>query len=240
MSDQGRGATLAVSAVISLLAVLLSADVVLIALHLTKPYFDALRPHHFSLEADRGIAEYCQYTKQAIVVLAMLWCWTRTKIATFAIWGVFFALMLYDDSHSLHERVGEELAAAWTLPAVVGLRPQDVGELLFAGAVGVLTISFLLAVNVFERGAARVHTLNVVLLLAALAVCGVLVDAIHVIAYFSGSRFSWVLAVLEDGGELIVMTLITIYACRLAAYGLRAEPPLPLDAGRLLFAGSRG
>jgi hypothetical protein len=236
VSEQGRGAALGVSAVLPLLAVLLSADVLLIAVHIAKPYFDTLRPHHFSLEADRGLAEYCQYIKQAIVVLAMLWCWHRTRVRTFVIWSVFFALMLYDDSHSLHERMGEELAATWVLPGFAGLRPQDVGELLFAAAVGAFTISSLLLVNAHERGAAKAHTLNVVLLLAALAVCGVLVDAIHVIAHFSGSRFSWVLAVIEDGGELIVMTLITTYACRLAAHGLRAQVPLPLDAGRLLLA----
>jgi hypothetical protein len=46
------------------------------------------------------------------------------------------------------------------------------------------------------------------------------------------------LAVVEDGGELIVMTLITTYACRLAAHGLSAQVPLPVDAGRLLVASS--
>jgi hypothetical protein len=234
VADHGRGATLGFSAVLSLLAILFCADLVLVTIHLAQPYFEALRPRHFSLEADRGIAEYYQYLKQAIVVLAMLWCWRRTKAPSFFVWSLFFALMLYDDSHSLHEGVGEDLAAAWALPGVFGLRPQDLGELLFAAAVGVLTVSLLLAVNAFERGAAAAHTLNVVLLLAALAVCGVLVDAIHVIAYFSGSRLAWVLAVIEDGGELLIMSLITAYAGRLAVYGLRARLPLPLDVGRLL------
>jgi hypothetical protein len=213
---------------------------VLVTIHLAKPYFEALRPHHFSLEADRGIAEYYQYLKQAIVVLAMLWCWRRTKATSFLVWTVFFALMLYDDSHSLHERLGEQLAAAWALPSVFGLRPQDLGELTFAATVAVLMLSLLLVVDVVERGAATAHTLNIVLLLAALAVCGVLVDAVHVIAYFSGSRLAWVLAVMEDGGELLVMSLIAAYACRLAAHGLRAQVPLPFDVGRLLRTPSTG
>lgn len=236
MIEQRRGAALTSSTVLLLLAALVCADVALIVLHLAKPYFAFLRPHHFSLEADRGLAEYFQYLKQAAVIVAMLVCWLRTKSPTFFVWSLFFALMLYDDSHSLHERVGAELAAAWALPGLFGLRPQDLGELVFALAVGVGTLGVLAVVSARDRGASLVPSINVVLLLAALAVCGVLVDAVHVVAYFSGSRLSWLLAVVEDGGELLVMSLIAAYAYQLAADGSSGRSRLPwaLDVGRAL------
>jgi len=236
LADHGRGTALASSAVLWLLAVLLCVDVAFIAMHVAKPYFEVLRPHYFSLEADRGLSEYYQYLKQAAVVVAMLWCWRRTASPSFFVWSLFFAFMLYDDSHAVHEQIGETLASAWALPASFGLRPRDVGEILFVLAVGVVTLAVLVVVSVRERGVAIVPTVNVLLLLAALAICGVLVDAIHVVAYFSGSRLAWLLTVIEDGGELMVMSVIVAYAWQLAAHGLRARWHLPRssDLARLL------
>ena len=239
VADHERGTALASSAVLWLLAVLVCVDVAFIALHVAKPYFEVLRPHYFSLEADRGLSEYYQYFKQAAVVVAMLWCWRRTASPSFFIWSLFFTFMLYDDSHSLHEQVGETLGAAWALPASSGLRPQDIGELLFALAVGVVTLAVLAVVSVRERGVAMVPTVNIMLLLAALAICGVLIDALHVVAYFSGSRFAWLLTVIEDGGELVVMSVIVAYACQLAAYGLRASWHLPRSSELARLLGGR-
>jgi len=119
---------------------------------------------------------------------------------------------------------GEWLAAAWALPAVFGLRPQDLGEILFAALVAVATLCALAASLVRERGAALAPSIVVTALLAMLAVFGVLVDALHVIAYFAESRWSWVLAVVEDGGELVVMSAIVAYTWWLAA--LQARPPV--------------
>jgi hypothetical protein len=219
-----------------LLAALACVDIVFVALHVAKPYFDALRPHYFSLEADRGLSELYQYAKQIAVVAAMLWCWRRTKSPSFALWAAFFAFMLYDDSYSVHERVGEVLGAAFAFPAIFGLRPQDWGELAFAAAVGALMLGLLAIFSARDRGATLAPTINLVLLLAALAVCGVIVDLIHVVAYYGGSRLAWILTVVEDGGELVVMSAITAYACNLAAYGFAARWRLSdlKDFGRVL------
>jgi hypothetical protein len=237
VAEHGRGTALASSAVLWSLALLVCIDLIFIAIHVAKPYIDALRPHYFSLEADRGISEYYQYVKQGAVVVAMLWGWRRTASPSFFVWSLFFAFLLYDDSSALHEQVGETLGAAWALPASFGLRPQDVGEILFALAVGIVTLVVLAVANARERGVALVPTVNILLLLlAALAVCGVLVDAIHVVAYFSGSRLAWVWTIIEDGGELVVMSFIVAYAWQLAAHGSRARWHLPRsgDLARLL------
>lgn len=45
-------------------------------------------------------------------------------------------LLLLDDSFELHERAGEAAAIVWSLPAVASLRPQDIGEILYALVVG--------------------------------------------------------------------------------------------------------
>ena len=67
-----------------------------------------------------------------------------------------------------------------------------------------------------ERREAVAPSIKLALMLGALVVCGVVVDAIHVIAYFSQSSLAWMLAIVEDGGELLVMSLIAAYAYQLA------------------------
>jgi hypothetical protein len=211
-----------------LLAALVSVDLALIALHLAKPYFELLRPHYFSLEADGGIAESYGYVKEGAVVVAMLLCWKRRRSPTFFVWSVVFAILLIDDSFSLHERVGEWLGIELGLPGWLGLRPQDVGELLFAAVLGCATLALLGAAIARERGAAVAPSITLAVLLGALVLCGVVIDAVHVIAYFSRSSLAWVLTIVEDGGELLVMSLIAGYAYKLT---IRTEsrlesPPL--------------
>jgi hypothetical protein len=222
MADQRPATALSVS-IIVLLALLVGLDFVLIAVHIAKPYFPALRPHHFSLEADRGVAEWFQYAKQAAIVALMLVCWLRRESRIFFVWSGLFAFLLLDDAYSLHEQAGEALAASLSLSPWFGLRPQDVGELLFAALVGVASLAALGAALIKERGTALHDSLRLVILLSALTFCGVVVDAIHVIAYFSGSRFAWVLTIVEDGGELIVTSVITAYAYWLAERAGHAE-----------------
>jgi hypothetical protein len=239
LAEGGRAAIVASAGFLWLLALLFCVDVAFVVVHVAKPYFDALRPHYFSLEADRGLAEIYQYGKQAFIVGAMMVCWSRTRSVSFGVWAALFAFLLWDDSHAVHEQIGEALGAAWALPAVIGLRPRDFGEILFALAVGTVTLAALLLVHLRERGVAIVPTVNLILLLVALAVCGVVVDAIHVVAYFGGSRFAWLLTVIEDGGELAVMSVIVVYAWQLAAHGLHARWHLPRSANLARMLGGR-
>lgn len=225
-------------AALALLALLVALDVALVALHVAKPYFPALRPHFYSLEADRGLAEWYQYFKQAGIVLGLLACWRSAREWPFVVWSATFAWLLIDDSFELHERAGEAAAIAWSLPAVSSLRPQDIGEILYALAAALSILSALaISLRYARRGAAAAPSVNLVALLAALAFCGVVIDAVHVVAYFAGSRLAWILTVIEDGGELFVMSVIAAYCWHLAAGGWRADRPAStrlaaLDVGR--------
>ena len=234
--DERHGAAKTSLLLLVLLGALVCVDFLLVALHVAKPYFAALRPHHFSLEADQGIAEYFQYLKQAAIIVSLFLCWRWTRMPSFLVWTIFFAFMLYDDSQSVHERVGEWLAVAWALPALFGLRPQDLGEILFASFVALATLGALGATLAREHASAIVHSINVALLLVLLTVFGVAVDALHVVAYFAESRWSWMLAVIEDGGELLVMSAIAVYACGLAALETRLlSLPRPFPFGDVLY-----
>ena len=125
----------------------------------------------------------------------------RKRLWSYAGWGILFAFLLADDAAQIHEQVGAWLGREYALPAVFGLRTDDLGELLFAAAVGASTIA-LVSVAAWREGTnSRRIARDMVCLLAALAALGVVADALHVIAYFQRSLLAQVLLVIEDGGE---------------------------------------
>lgn len=54
------GAVVSARSAALLLALLVTLDASLVVLHVAKPYFAELRSHFYSLEADRGLAEWYQ------------------------------------------------------------------------------------------------------------------------------------------------------------------------------------
>jgi hypothetical protein len=141
-------------------------------------------------------------------------------------WAVVFAFLLFDDAFQFHERFGEWLGAQYALPVAFGLRPDDIGELLFASAIGGLTV--LLIGFGFWRGdaAARTVSRDTALLVGVLAGLGVGVDILHVITYFKAPLLAQFLLILEDGGEMLVVTAIAAYVFNVLIHEGRATVDL--------------
>jgi hypothetical protein len=120
------------------------------------------------------------------------------------------------------ERLGFLLAEDLGLRAHFGLRGQDVGELLASAGVGLLFLPSL-ALAYWRAGrAVRRTLLDFALLLAVLVFFAVGVDMLHSIV---GPRGFWYqsFGVLEDGGELVTLSLLVWYAFLNAALDAPAE-----------------
>jgi hypothetical protein len=214
----GKSRPESTTAAFMLLMLLLCADLAFIVLHVVYVETGWLRGSDFSLEADRGLPEAFQYVKQFWIVVALaLTCW-RTRISVYGCWAVVFAFLLVDDAAQIHVRVGAWLGQEYSLPAVLGLRSDDLGELLFAAAVG-LSMIVLVGIAVLRTDAQQRRICrDTLLLVGALAFLGVLVDTVHVIAYFKGSLWAQILLLVEDGGEMLVMSLLTAYMFQVATH----------------------
>lgn len=193
------------------LVLLIAADLALIVLHVIYTETSLLRGRPFSLEADNGIPEAYQYVKQFWVALCMGALFRRTRAVVYTGWTLVFAFLLMDDAFQFHEHFGQWLGGQYQLPAIFGLRPDDIGELLFAAATGGVTV--LLIGFGFWRGDshARVVSRDMALLVIALATLGVGFDIAHVITYFKAPALAQFLLILEDGGEMIVVSLMAAY-----------------------------
>jgi hypothetical protein len=230
-----------------LLMLLLAGDLVYIGfhcLHVLTPYFESWT---FSIQRDAGYAEVFQYMKFLWIILLLMLIMRATRELHYGAWVLVFLYFLLDDSLQIHEKFGEALADHLNLTAPFNLRPQDIGELIVIALAG----SFLLLVLVLSywRGspAFRRTTKDMVLLVLVLAVVGIGADMAQV-AYPGEGIVDLILVIIEDGGELVVVSfmlwyffLLTLRKGRPPAYlwdalfqrqGARVQPPGKSDGNK--------
>jgi hypothetical protein len=115
---------------------------------------------------------------------------------------------MLDNAFTIHEELGLFLSTRFEFPGVIGLRPQDLGELLVSGSVGTLFIA-LLGVTYRQAVPRERRTIPALLaLLGILALFGVSFDMLGV-AFDS----QWI-DFLEDAGEMLAMSAILGYTHR--------------------------
>jgi hypothetical protein len=195
-----------------LLALLLLADVMFMVIHALHVWTPWLPAYSLSIEVDGGLAEMFQYAKMAGLVICLGFQFFRSRGWAFAAWAGFFAFLLFDDAFFIHERFGEKVAETLGFQAAFGLRMVDFGEIFVAAMLGVCALAMV--VIALRRGgeSSRRVSQDILCLLALLAVFAVAFDALHTITYFHAPAIAPVFALIEDGGEMLVMSLIAAYA----------------------------
>ncbi len=165
----------------------------------------------YDVRSEHGYPEMYQYFKEFLVVALLVRLVLKTKTTAFLTWVFLFAYLLVDDSLQIHENVGAHLVEMLNIPPWMGLRAQDFGELMVSFTVfSILSVSlfwfYKKSTVLFQRS-----TIVFLVLLCMLAFFGIVLDMLHVVVrphrvinYITGS--------VEDGGEMLVMSLMTVYA----------------------------
>lgn len=224
---------------ISFFAPLLALDLAFILLHIVVRSLN-LFPNEpqFLINHDGGYAEQFQYVKLGLVFLGLGWLAIRQRSRIFFTWAGIFLYILLDDALELHERIGVQLGTAWQLPAISGLRGQDLGELLVFASVGIISLGALVWSYRTERHlATRQTSVYLFVLLLLFSVFGGVVDMIHfaVSAIASPLWLQRSLTILEDGGEMVMISVIAAFVYRLVKPRSQtpAVPlPTPVYAGK--------
>ena len=185
---------------------LLCADAAFIGIHLLHNYYGRPADPIYSLGRERGYAEVYQYLKLFwLVVLFGMLAVTRRQLVHVG-WMALLAGILIDDSFALHEQYGLQAAEMLGLQPALGLRARDLGELIFLAAAGAALLTALGLTYLTANAAERQFSKRLVRLIALLVFFGIVVDAVHSIA--RGTWASTPLGVLEDGGEMVMVSLI--------------------------------
>jgi hypothetical protein len=210
----------------TLLVLLVAADLAFIFLHVLYVETTLLRGRPFSLEADNGVPEAFQYVKQFWVALCMALMFRRVRQAVYLGWMIVFTFLLLDDAFQFHEHIGQWLGEQYALPVAFGLRPDDIGELLFASVVGGIT-TLLIGFGFWRGNAdARIISRDMVIMVIVLAGLGVGVDILHVITYFKAPLLAQFLLIFEDGGEMLVVSAMVAYMVNVLNHQGRATVDL--------------
>jgi len=203
-----------------LLWLLLAADGVFVAVHL---WAAGARPGHrlLSLEADNSYPELFQYLKFFwLALLLTLLAW-RTRALGYLAWAALFLYLLLDDLLRLHEDGGAALAEAWQLPAVLGLRAKDLGELAVSAAAALVLLPAIALASYRGGAALRGLSRRLALPLVLLGLAGVGLDLLATALQLVGLP-RLLLGTLEDGGEMVIASLMLA-----AAFGASPIPTPP-------------
>ncbi|MEW8395650.1 MAG: hypothetical protein AB2707_05765, partial [Candidatus Thiodiazotropha sp.] len=188
------------------LALLLLADLAFIVVHIVVEYF--LKSNTlFSINRDLGYAEVYQYIKEFWILVLLFVLAIKSRRIIYFTWSVLFLYLLLDDSLQLHENIGSFLANFYDLQPVFRLRAQDLGELVVFGSVGFLLFSFIAGAYLYSDDTGKEISRHLFLLVVSLAFFGGLVDMLHIAVSFGKAVF----ALIEDGGEMIIMSIIVWY-----------------------------
>ncbi len=213
----------------ALLAVLLVVDLLLIAASVEaqrRGWSDG-RHRQWLLRVEGGWPEQFGYAKEAASAALLLLLWRRTRSGVFAAWATVFAFALLDDRLQIHERAGGWVARELSLPeGIAGLRGQDLGELAVWGLAGVLP---LIAIAVLHRRSSeqvRTASWGVAAVVGGFALFGVVVDQFHSMTL--GGPLDRALGIVEDGGELVMLSVAVHYVGSLLV-AARGTPPGPPD-----------
>jgi len=203
-----------------LLVVFLATDLVFIVLEYGYGAAAGFPESDFWLTKDWGYAETFQHAKELGIVLVFgLFVRRHPRLITLG-WQVLFLYLLLDDALQIHERVGKFVAhrvhTAWESTDHV------------ASAVFGLLILSLLGVGYYHAPAPlRKVSRHLLGLLFMLALFGVALDAVY---QGVGRVAPWLFRmgyVVEEAGELALISVLARYVHRLTIQGLRPFPSVP-------------
>jgi hypothetical protein len=195
------------------LLLLLLADLAFIILHIIYVYTPHLPDRLFSLTLDRGYSEFFQYTKELWIAVLLLIAAIQYRKVLYAIFSLLFLYFLFDDSTEFHETFGALLSDFFHFQPAFGLRPVDFGELAVSAAFGLLFLILIAAGFYLSDRVTRRISLSLIGLIGLLVFFGVFLDMVEIL--IKDMAATRILRIIEEGGELFVMSYITWFAFRL-------------------------
>jgi len=193
-----------------LLILLLCADLAFVVLHSINALTPILDHPLLSLKMDQGYPELYGYLKFGWIIILLFCLSLRNWSFHFVAWALVFTYLLLDDALQIHERLGTLVAEQLGFVPAFRLRRKDFGELAVSAAAGLLLLPIL--VWAYRSGSQmfRKVSQDIIILILVLVCFGVVIDMAD-IAIRLGKGVGFALGVIEDGGEMIAVSLILWY-----------------------------
>lgn len=189
---------------------LLFVDFAFIALHSIEALTPLIDNSLYSLYEDGGYSEMYQYIKWVWIILLLFFLALSNQSINYSAWMLVFTYILCDDAFEIHETLGRHVAEHLTFLHPLGLRIQDIGELIVLGSAGLVLLFFI--VLSYIRGTEKFKRVSrdILLLLFVSAFTSIFFDIAHSSIHI-GRITTGILGVAEDGGEMFAASLILYY-----------------------------
>ena len=194
-----------------LVLVLFGIDVFFIGFHAllsALKFFGSLEAGsfaYFKVTQEGGIPEFFNYFKLCLASVVLMLIYRRSRIPIYLILALIFTYALLDDAFTLHERLSLDLAEALALPEM--WRQSTYAQPLYFAIVATLSVPILLGGWINANSTHRRLSLALIASLCALAFFAVFVDFVHSLISDYSRVADKALALVEDGGEMLVVTL---------------------------------
>lgn len=176
-----------------------------LAAHVLYEY-NHLSSEKFSLSRDHGYAEIVQYVLVIIAAIALVTVAYARRQMAYVLLSAMMAYLFADDVFSIHEQIGEYLALNYPLMTPFGIEPAHAGEALYLGAVAGVFLIFLIILFAKARSKTRIDISAFSALLILAGTFGIVGDVAHAAI---GNKPA---AMIEDGGELISVALLSVFS----------------------------
>ncbi len=161
-------------------------------------------PNWFNLSQEMSLGEITEHVTVGAGALALALAALRRTSAPLGVVALVLLILLLDNSLQFHERSGELLGPY--MPGTLPLGPQQIGEFAYLCLFGLLALAAIVMALRGEPSLPKAGGVLVIILVIIAAFFGVGVDALHSL-FAPGDLMEVVLAGVEDGGELLSLTL---------------------------------
>jgi len=201
-----------------IIILLLVIDFIFIFLTIGRSVIDDIFPWYngfllnsnWSIENDNSYAEMFQYAKESIIATMFFLLFVRKQYVICLAFGLVFGYLLLDDALQLHERLGILTAIYFDYFPILGVQAADLGEITISAVAAFFLLSFVGISHYLSDNFLRKVSRNTFLLLIALGIFGIVIDMIH-LAMSQCRYWNRILGTVEDGGEMLIMTIIVWY-----------------------------
>lgn len=175
----------------------------------------------FSITTDDSPAEIFNFVKLTIVVGLLGIACARTRAPVFLAAAAAFSYAMLDDLLMIHERVAEAMTGTMSNVALFGgLRWQDIAELAALGVPGLFFVVMIWLTGRKRSGDEAVFALLFGSAFIALGAFAAVVDSLHQVVEGYSIWIGKVLSVVEDGGEMLVISFTVALAFCAHRYAL--------------------
>ena len=172
-----------------------------------------LQDPSWRLHTDRGFSEIFQYLKAALIVVLLVRLYFTLRAKAYLIWSVAFLYLIFDDAYHVHESLGKLALDTLPLPRIFGVEGFVYAEMLAWAGLGLL-LAFCLGYLYRKERETRRFTRRLTYLFALLFVFAGVIDGVHEAASALSvglASTEVALVAVEDGGELIVLSVMVAY-----------------------------